>query len=370
MVCTRPLQATFKTKSNGKKEIKFATGLHSLAGAFYTHNLNVTKLPYYSEYGMMVPCGNCIACRLEKSRQWAVRCMHEASLYDDNCFITLTFNPESLRKFCKLGLNGCYSLNKEHMQDFNKRLRIRFARGVDVYKPDGSSKCVYYADKIRTFYCGEYGEVCANCGLSRRGKPCCTCEAYVKTFGRPHYHEILFNVDFPDKKYWKTVNGCRYYTSDLLSSLWSDPDTGKCLGFSTIGSVTFESCAYVSRYVTKKINGQMAKDHYQGLEPEFAEPSRRPGLAHDWIAKYWRSDVYPRDELVVRGHKCKPPHYYDEYLEKVDPEMYRQVSEARMTKASERMSDNTAKRLSVKEQCLNARIKNLVRSMENGSTAC
>ena len=41
---------------------------------------------------LKVPCGQCIGCRLERSRQWAIRCMHEASLHDKNCFITLTFS--------------------------------------------------------------------------------------------------------------------------------------------------------------------------------------------------------------------------------------------------------------------------------------
>lgn len=60
-------------------------------------------------------CGRCIGCRLEYSRQWAVRCVHEASLYDDNCFITLTYDNENLPE------GG--TLVKKHFQDFMKRLR-------------------------------------------------------------------------------------------------------------------------------------------------------------------------------------------------------------------------------------------------------
>lgn len=45
-----------------------------------------------------IPCGQCIGCRLERARQWAVRCVHEASLYEDNCFITLTFDDQFLDK--------------------------------------------------------------------------------------------------------------------------------------------------------------------------------------------------------------------------------------------------------------------------------
>jgi hypothetical protein len=29
--------------------------------------------------GLKIPCGRCIGCRLEYSRQWAMRCHHEAS---------------------------------------------------------------------------------------------------------------------------------------------------------------------------------------------------------------------------------------------------------------------------------------------------
>ena len=40
----------------------------------------------YSDKPIDVPCGRCIGCRLERSRQWAIRIMHEASLYRDNVF--------------------------------------------------------------------------------------------------------------------------------------------------------------------------------------------------------------------------------------------------------------------------------------------
>ena len=98
-----------------------------------------------------LPCGQCIGCRLERSRQWAIRCVHEASLHERNCFITLTYRDECLPT------NG--SLDLDAFQKFMKRLRRRFGEGV------------------RFFHCGEYGE----------------------NFGRPHYHAILFNLDFSDK---------------------------------------------------------------------------------------------------------------------------------------------------------------------------
>jgi hypothetical protein len=102
----------------------------------------------YLDKELKLPCGRCIGCRLERSRQWAVRCVHEASLHEKNCFITLTYSPENLPK------DG--SLDVSHFQKFMKRFRKRFGPG------------------IRFFHCGEYGE----------------------SLSRPHYHACIFGFDF------------------------------------------------------------------------------------------------------------------------------------------------------------------------------
>ena len=108
---------------------------------------------------LKIPCGRCIGCRLERSRQWAIRCVHEASLYERNCFITLTFSPEHFPKD--------RSLNKRDFQLFIKRLRKKFGPGV------------------RYFHCGEYGEQCVNCGFN---KILCfrVCKKWIPSLGRPH----------------------------------------------------------------------------------------------------------------------------------------------------------------------------------------
>ena len=43
---------------------------------------------------LALPCGRCVGCRLERSRQWAVRCMHEASMHMFNSFVTLTYDDD------------------------------------------------------------------------------------------------------------------------------------------------------------------------------------------------------------------------------------------------------------------------------------
>lgn len=215
---------------------------------------------------LSVPCGQCIGCRLERSRQWAIRCVHEASLHQDNCFVTLTYAPEYLPA------DG--SLNKRDFVLFMKRLRKRFGEG------------------IRFFQCGEYGE----------------------KFARPHHHVCLFNFDFPDKQFLSHNLGNPIYVSKALSELWP-------FGFSSIGSLTFESAAYVARYIMKKINGEMASKHYDGRQPEYITMSRCPGIGAGWLDLY-SSDCYPKDFITVKGGiKCRPPRYYDRlYRENHGPE--------------------------------------------------
>lgn len=282
-----------------------------------------------------LPCGQCIGCRLERSRQWAMRCVHEASLHEHNCFITLTYSDE--------WLPYDWSLDVSVFQRFMKRLRNRFGSG------------------IRFYHCGEYGD----------------------RFGRPHYHALIFGLDFPDKRLHKVErSGTRLYTSEILSSLWADPDTGLTYGHAIIGDVTFESAAYVARYIMKKINGDMADRHYEFIDPvtgeifqrkpEYTTMSRRPGIGKNWIDKYM-GDVYPRDFVVHKGQKMRPPKYYDRQYEifcsSEDPltlvSKSSKVLSKRQIKAKLYLDDNTPDRLSVKERVALARLIQLKRGVDH-----
>ena len=196
------------------------------------------------------------------------------------------------------------------------------------------------------FYCGEYGG---------------------QTF-RPHYHELVFNFDFSDREYWKTVNGIKYYTSKSLQELWP-------YGFSTIGSVTFNSAAYVARYSLKKVYGNKADDHYRRicpetgeeyfLEAEFCRPSRKPGIGKPWFEKWAPTDVFPNDSVVSRGAECKLPRYYDSLWEQMDPQGFALVKESRRVRQVEKPSEhNTQKRLEARMKCQEARVARLIRTME------
>lgn len=267
---------------------------------------------------LKVPCGQCIGCRLERSRRWALRCVHEAQLYDDNCFITLTYDDKNLPH------DG--SLDKSHFQKFMKRLRKSTDR------------------KIRYFHCGEYGE----------------------NFGRPHYHACLFNYDFEDKELWTQQNGINVYVSEKLNSIWQK-------GFTTVGAVTFESAAYVARYVMKKVTGEMADEYYEKVDPhtgeifsvlpEYTTMSRRPGIGKAWFEKY-EKDCYPSDSVVHKGRVSKPPPYYDALYEIANPEGFAGVKKSRKKEAAKRIRDNTSERLEAREKVKKAQVNMLKRNIK------
>lgn len=202
--------------------------------------------------------------------------------------------------------------------------------------------------KIRFFHCGEYGE----------------------KYGRPHYHAILFGIDFDDKQLHTIINGNRLYTSPTLEKLWP-------YGYSSIGNVTFESAAYVARYIMKKVTGDQADEHYSVIneetgeilykQPEYTTMSRRPGIAAGWFEQY-ADDVYPKDFVTVRGKKMRPPKFYDRLMEKTRPYEIEDIKAARVEKAREHSLNNTPERLHVREQVQKLKLKQLPRKLDHGNS--
>jgi hypothetical protein len=267
-------------------------------------------------FPMTIPCGYCIGCRLEKSRQWAMRCVHEAQGHEYNCFITLTFNPQSLKA------RGTQSLRKRDFQLFIKRLRKK------------------YGKNIRYLHCGEYGS----------------------KLGRPHYHACIFGFNFPDKKPWRGS----LFRSAQLERLWP-------YGYSSIGELTFESAAYVARYVVKKRYGKDARQFYTKVDPntglteqvtpEYATMSRRPGIGSLWFDKYY-ADAYPKDSISIRGRKSRPPRYYDKRYELLDPGSYLAVKASRKSRGIKNQLDKGRPSLQSQEICAKAKLKDSKRDYE------
>lgn len=253
-----------------------------------------------------VPCGQCVECRLKRSRDWAARCMQEASQHERNCFITLTYRdaPESL--------------DYRDFQLFMKRLR-KVAPGV------------------RFYMCGEYGE----------------------EGSRPHFHACLFGFDFDRVRFKGSLS-----RSVLLERLWPH-------GFSCVGDLTFESAAYVARYVMKKVTGDAASPHYMVVDgdtgeiryrkPEFCHMSLKPGIGGKWLDRYW-TDVFPDGRMVVRGTLVNSPRYYDLQLRRRDRLNYDHLKYARGVESQVYWRENLDKRLAVRETVVRARLRLLKRS--------
>jgi len=307
MACYNPLSAyqAVHADQDGKRAV------------FFDEAKARRALENYSSISL--PCGQCVGCRLERSRQWAVRCLHEAAQYSDNVFVTLTYGDEFLPADRSLCLRD--------FQLFMKRLRKKYGSG------------------IRFFHCGEYGD----------------------RTGRPHFHALLFNFRFPDQYFWRrTRDGNQVWRSDTLELLWP-------LGLSEIGSVTFESAAYVARYVMKKVTGKAAERHYEVIDPETGEirarapeyvtMSRRPGIGAGWCQSFL-GEVFPRDRVIARGREMRPPRFYGARYELVNPEGMEEVRHARHVKALAKASDNTRERLAVKEVVARARLGRFKRDVE------
>lgn len=235
-----------------------------------------------TDYFQTVACGQCLGCRMERARQWAVRIMHETRLHDDALFLTLTYSDQHLPP--------AGTLVKKHPQLFFKKLRKKIQ-----------------PRKIRYFMCGEYG-----------GK-----------FGRPHYHVILWGYRFPDMKFFTNSGENPLYTSQILDDLW---EYGHC----QIGSVSYDSARYVAKYCTEKLTGELGKNEYEatGRIPPYSTQSTKPGIGHDFLEKFG-DDVYNYDEVLMNGFPGKPPRYYDKILERTDPERYAENKRSRKKRAQE-----------------------------------
>lgn len=301
---------------------------------------------------MEVGCGQCLGCRLDYSRMWAMRIAHEASMHEydgGNSFVTLTYRDMRAadEEQCAKGLYvpDDWSLNKKHFQAFMKRLRKA--------RPER---------EIRYFYAGEYGRLCKH-GIDVQSIGCPLCNT-----GRPHFHACLFNISFPDLEPYASDGGVTRYTSPSLEKIWG-------YGHVDVGELNFASASYVARYVVKKVKGPLKDDHYMTydmngevtfISPEFVGMSRgnaaykgqRCGIGAKWYEKY-KSDVFPSDEVPVPGVGVMKgvPRYYSEILKEEDPVLFETIRETRKefirSHKAEFLDDE---RLLAKHKCKKARL--------------
>lgn len=378
MPCYHPLKAfTIGETENGKRKLKVVPyGVDYLALVDRPNGRQIElcngeefwsahDIRHYTEW-CQIPCGHCVGCRMEYSRQWADRMILESLDHQSNIFLTLTYDDESLVARCqrqyninadnissvirinedyyskhpniksdnpinKLDTNSgiSYSLVKRDFQLFMKRLRKRFPN-----------------QKIRFYACGEYGS---------------------QTL-RPHFHAIIFGLDLNDRYFWKFNHEHQpLYRSPTLEEIWP-------YGFALFGDVTWQTCAYTARYVMKKRGGDLAKFYETfNLEPEFCLMSRKPGIARKYYDEHHK-DFYETGKILLsdcqgRHLDFKPPHYFDTLYDVENPERLEEIKENRKKIAQNMMALKLSKTslslleyLAVEEYNFTHKVKRLQRS--------
>jgi len=215
---------------------------------------------------------------------------------EDSVFITLTIDNANLP------LDG--SIRTSVMQTFHKSLR-------NYLSPI----------KYRHYTIGEYGD----------------------SYGRPHYHAIIFGYSFPDKKKHKFLE--KYddwiYTSETLSKIWTK-------GYATVQPLVRARAAYITGYVTKKLDGKKAVA-YKGKQPEFATMSSQPGLGNAWFLKFYK-DLFPSDFVILDGKRFSMPPYYDKLYAFASLYDHEDVIDWRIYNAITNLKDRTPQALARREE--------------------
>lgn len=276
MACTNPILAYVKSTDpiTGKKSLSFVARIDA--------NYRTISSRYGKENTFFLPCGKCPSCRKDRAKIWAVRCCLEASQYERNSFITLTYEQNHLPKG---------GLCKHDVDKFIKFLR----------KETGQ--------KIRYFYCGEYGET---------------------TF-RPHYHLILFNY-FPEDAtfHYTSENGYPVFKSKFLNKIWCYK------GFVEVGSLTFQSALYCSKYILKQDpdNSKCTKIFVPANKaPVFHRMSLKPGIGADYIKSHLEQ-LFESDAVYINGESNNLGNYFNKIALCLDPDKFKFLQDQRIDAAN------------------------------------
>lgn len=266
-------------------------------GVVTSYEVEFVEAPFGYEYvSQVIPCGQCIQCRLKHASEWADRCMLELPYHENNWFVTFTYDDDHLPytygylDFDSGEVSLCGTLFYDDLQRFFKNLRIYLERHGLMEE-----------NKMSYIACGEYGP---------------------QTL-RPHYHACIFGLPLFDVvPVSKSSQGFQYYSSPFLQKFWP-------YGRVMIGEVTWETCAYVARYTTKKLGSRpdyrdIPKElldryriknpyFYLGIEAEKPRYSLKPAIGKRYYEEHGNR-IYETDKIYLAGKKpkvIKPPAYYD-----------------------------------------------------------
>lgn len=217
--------------------------------------------------GLKIPCGCCVACRINETTDWTIRSVFELHAHETASFVTLTYNEENYPK------NG--SISKMFLQEFYDELQHKYK---------------YRTGKtLRFFSCGEYGD----------------------HTHRAHYHGIIYglNPDPFDKKNKDReliADSWHYCNKEMFN--WNQRDFNK----NAINFVSRETCQYVAGYVQKKLKSFRAEEYKKlGIEAPFKIQSKGLGLQYALDnAEQLRENGF----TYYNGKRVRIPRYFREKL--------------------------------------------------------
>lgn len=287
---------------------------HPKYGQYKIQPLTKTKVleyatdPYTGEYlqAIRVPCGECVGCKLDYSREWASRIMMESLVNNgDGLFVTLTYDDDHLPMIIDdgtlhlvrgKGFSADYctkgaTVYKKDAQDWLKRLR----RNLDYHYG--------ISEGVRFYLAAEYGS----------------------TTYRPHYHVCLFGAPTDDlNQIGKNKLGQALFESDFISDTWKN-------GHVCVGQLTFQTAAYTARYCLKKAQGKdNAFFDSIGVNREFVNMSRKPGIGVPYYDAY-KDEIYKNDEIILpatskdKPNVLKPPRYFDILYSEENPKRMAEI---------------------------------------------
>lgn len=283
---------------------------HPIPAKQDAHGAPVQLWPPVGSATLELPCGTCLGCRQDLATQWAHRAQLEASLYANNCFLTLTYDDETDHRGRPHLPEGGH-LRPKDLQRFLKRLR----RGLDRQTPTIASAPITttFEKRLKKGYQGPRQ-------LVTRTQPrvrFLACGEYGDRTDRPHFHLLLFNCDFTDKK--RVAKNL--YESDTLKKFWKK-------GAHRLGELSGASANYVAQYSLKKLVTQDDRhDEYGELyHPPFIRMSLKPPIGYQWLEQY-KADLQ-HGYLIRNARKQKIPRGIRKQLAKLDPQLAEQAAYA------------------------------------------
>jgi len=215
-------------------------------------------------------------CKSKRAVDWATRCRHEIACHNENCFITLTYDNDSLPS---------YLIVKDEFQKFIKKLRKKTK------------------SKLKYIVSHEYG-----------GKT-----------GRPHHHAIIFGWNPSKQEFLREApSGEPLFISEEVNQLWPH-------GYHSIGTANEKTAYYIAAYSLKSSTHDVINDDNGQIiqVSDSMDASKNKAIGYEYFLKN-------AEQLV--NSSCQLPRYYVKLLERHFPDLLEVYENESMIKNNKQRS--------------------------------